>query len=414
MQITRTRAGDFVDLELDGRLDGYWCDHLTATLSDVVRDGGHHVRIDCAQVSFLSSAGVSVLVKFYRELARLNGTFRVVNPSHRVSTVLRLTRLDTLLVVPPGEAVPPPTRERPARQIEAGSVALEVFDLDRLARLTCRAIGSPAPLVAGAFGDEHCASFDSVMPAFAVGIGAFGGSFSECRARFGELISVAGATAYQPGDGTNVADYLVTTGGVGSDIRLLYCLACEGRFSHLIRFESIQRGATVGLSRLLTGCLDAMEAGSLGIVIVAETSGLLGAALRRSPTQPPDAGGFFSHPGVRTRLTFTAERAFAGSLALVAGVVSRASGCDRWGGGQLRPVAADVLGHLHAAAFRFRPLRKAMIDLDETVTGLFEPDQLLGVLHLLNDDRGVAGAGESQFVSGACWIGQIADDSPAA
>ena len=51
-----------------------------------------------------------------------------------------------------------------------------------------------------------------------------------------------------------------------------------------------------------------------------------------------------------------------------------------------------------------------MIDLDETVTGLFEPDQLLGVLHLLNDDRGVAGGGESQFVAGACWIGQIADD----
>ncbi len=288
MQITRTRAGDFVDLELDGRLDGYWCDHLTATLSDVIRDGGHHIRIDCAQVSFLSSAGVSVLVKFYRELARLNGTFRVVNPSHRVSTVLRLTRLDTLLMVPPGEAVPPPTRERPARQIEAGSVALEVFDLDRLARLTCRAIGSPAPLVAGAFGDEHCASFDSVMPAFAVGIGAFGGSFSECRARFGELISVAGATAYQPGDGTNVADYLVTTGGVGSDIRLLYCLACEGRFSHLIRFEAIQRGATVGLSRLLTGCLDAMEAGSLGIVIVAETSGIAGG--RATPLAHAAAG----------------------------------------------------------------------------------------------------------------------------
>jgi len=409
MEITRTRAGDFVDLELVGRLDGYWCDHLTATLSDVIRDGSHHVRVDCAQVSFLSSAGVSALVKCYRELARINGTFHVVNPSHRVSTILRVTRLDTLLIVPAGEAVPQPMRERPVRRIEAGSVGLEVFDLDRSARLTCRAIGSPAPLAAGAFGEEHCTAFDSIMPAFAVGIGAFGGSFSECRARFGELISVAGATAYQPGDGTNVADYLVTTGGVGSDIRLLYCLACEGRFSHLIRFDTVQRGATVGLSQVLSGCLDATEASSLGVVIVAETSGLLGAALRRSPTQPSDDGGFFSHPGVRTRLTFTAERAFAGTLALVAGVVSRAAG-ERRVGGQLRPVATDAVGHFHAAAFRFRPLRKAMIDLDETVTGLFEPDQLLGVLHLLNDDRGVAGGGESQFVAGACWIGQIADD----
>ena len=30
------------------------------------------------------------------------------------------------------------------------------------------------------------------------------------------------------------------------------------------------------------------------------------------------------------------------------------------------------------------------------------------MLHLLHDDRGAAGAGESEFVRGACWIGPIA------
>jgi hypothetical protein len=55
-----------------------------------------------------------------------------------------------------------------------------------------------------------------------------------------------------------------------------------------------------------------------------------------------------------------------------------------------------------------------MIELNETVAGLFEPDQLLGVMHLLNDDRGAAGAGESEFVTGACWIGPIAGDDRAA
>src|SRR6476661_5554607 len=342
MQIARKRTDDIVEMQVIGRLDGYWCDHLTAALSDAIHEGSHHIRVDCAQVTFLSSAGVSALVKCYRELTRINGTFRVVNPSDRVSTVLRLTRLDTMLIMPGAEAAAAPTRERPARRIEVGSVALEVFDLDRVARLTCRAIGSPAPLAAGVFAEEHCTSLESIRPALAVGVGAFGGNFSECRARFGELISVAGATAYQPGDGTNVADYLLTTGDVGSDIRLLYGLACEGRFSHLVRFDTIDRGGTVGLSPLLSACLDATEASAFGVVIVAETSGLLGAALRRSPTQAPEDGGFFSHPGVRTRLTFTAERAFRGSLALVAGVVRRAAGSDGPSSAQLRPVAPNL------------------------------------------------------------------------
>ena len=63
---------------------------------------------------------------------------------------------------------------------------------------------------------------------------------------------------------------------------------------------------------------------------------------------------------------------------------------------------------MHAAAFRFRPIRKGPIDFTETVAGLFEPDQLMGVLHLLHDDRGAGGAGESELVRGACWVGPIA------
>src|SRR5262245_51292074 len=113
MQIARKRTDDIVEMQVVGRLDGYWCDHLTAALSDAIREGSHHIRVDCAQVTFLSSAGVSALVKCYRELARINGTFRVVNPSDRVSTVLRLTRLDTMLIMPAEEAVAPPTRDRP-------------------------------------------------------------------------------------------------------------------------------------------------------------------------------------------------------------------------------------------------------------------------------------------------------------
>src|SRR5205823_13665787 len=124
------------------------------------------------------------------------------------------------------------------------------FDLDARAPLTYRAVGTAGPLATGAFGDQHCVSLESLVPTFAIGVGAFGDSFADCRARFGELVSVAGATAYQPADGTNVADYLVAKGPLGSDIRLLYGLACDGAFTHLVRFEPVQSGAAVTPSQL--------------------------------------------------------------------------------------------------------------------------------------------------------------------
>ena len=407
MQIVQKRAGEIVELELVGRLDGYWCDHLSTTLTEVLRNGNHHIRVDCAQVTYLTSAGIGVLMRFHQELARIHGTFQVLNPSPAVSTVIRVTRLDQFLMPPPTATAAAPVREAPSRRLEHQEVALEVFDLDPHGALTCRAIGTAAPLTSGAFEEKHCTNFALRIPTLAVGVGAFGGSFSDCRSRFGELVSVAGSTAYQPGDGTNVADYLVAGGHLGADIHLLYCLACEGHFSQLVRFEA-EPGAEVGLSRLLSCCFEAAGGDSLGVVVVGEAAGLVGAALRQSPTETTGPGGLFAHPGVRSRVTFTSERAFPHSVALAAGVVTRDPGVVAKPAEQLRPIGGGFAGHFHAAAFRFRPVRKGRIDLGETVRGLFDAGQLLGVLHLLSDDRVIAGSGESEFVRGACWIGPIA------
>jgi anti-anti-sigma factor len=406
MEITRKYTGGLVDLELAGRLDGYWSDHLTSALSEIVRGGEHHIRIDCSRVSFLSSAGIAVLMKFHKELGRISGSFHVVNASPPVTAVLRMTRLDTHLIARPGPATPQPIEEHPARRFERDGISFGVFDLEESAVLACRAMGTAAPLAECAFTADQSTSLAGLAPTLVVGVGAFGDSFADCQARFGELLSVAGATAYQPADGTNVPDYLVAHGALGADIRVLYCLVCDGHFSHLVRFETLQADATVTLSALLAGCFEAAPTESLGIVVVSEAAGLVGAALRRSPAQPVDKGGLFDHPAVRTRLTFTAERAFARSVALVAGVVTR-PGLHPDRHDQLRPIGREYDGHLHAAAFRFRPIRKGPIDFRETVTNLFEADQLLGVVHLLHDDRGAAGAGESEFVRGACWVGPI-------
>ena len=79
----------------------------------------------------------------------------------------------------------------------------------------------------------------------------------------------------------------------------------------------------------------------------------------------------------------------------------------------LRPLGPkpDLSGHFHAAAFTYRPVQKGEINLKDTVRSLFETQSLQGVLHLLGDDRSIAGAGESEFVRGAFWVGPISEIS---
>jgi hypothetical protein len=131
---------------------------------------------------------------------------------------------------------------------------------------------------------------------------------------------------------------------------------------------------------------------------------LVGAALRRSPAAERAS---FDYPDIRRWLSFSTERLFARSLALVAGIASpTASGPFE---SLLRPLGSGSgpFGHFHAAAFSYRPLQKGEIDLQSTVTGLFESENLQGVLHLLGDNRPAAGPQQSEFVRGACWLSAL-------
>jgi len=75
----------------------------------------------------------------------------------------------------------------------------------------------------------------------------------------------------------------------------------------------------------------------------------------------------------------------------------------------IRPLGpgTPIAGHFHAAAFSYRPLQKGEIELKKTVRSLFETQALQGLLHLLSDDRAIAGAGQSEFVRGACWLAPL-------
>jgi len=138
---------------------------------------------------------------------------------------------------------------------------------------------------------------------------------------------------------------------------------------------------------------------------VAESAGLVGAALRRSPAAV--AGAIetpFNYPEVRSWLSFSTERLYSRSLALVSGIAANSECASLTP--MLRPLGTEAwpAGHFHAAAFSYRPLKKGSIDLNATVTTLFETETLQGVLHLLSDTREAAGPQQSEFVRGACWI----------
>jgi anti-anti-sigma factor len=408
MEITRTPGAEQFEIKLKGRLDAIWSDHVSRALDECIRGGEHTLAVDMSEVDYISSAGIRILVIFARQLKAIHGRLTVINPSSAVRSVLQLAGLGSLLSISADAATTASAVPRPAlRQVVLplrGSV-VDAYDLQPDGVLKVEQIGDATEWLAGQMPSHRPSGVEFPVNVMGLGCGAFGSSDASNGVFPGEFLAAGGAAVCQPADGASKPDYMLLQGALTPTVNVNYGLVGRGRFQRLLRFDKGAEQTHVPLSAVVQVCFDAVGSDSVGIVMVAETSALVGASLQRTPgSQSVGEGrGIFAFPEVRDWLSFTAESAFANTTTLVVGLATREShGADLR---LLRPLvhSGQIRGHFHAVAFPYRPLRKGQIDLADTVQALFEGEQLLGMLHLLNDWRPGSGAGESRFLRGACW-----------
>jgi anti-anti-sigma factor len=404
VEIVTQQLGDALEVKANGRLDNYWCEHLQRNLEELIRRGDHHLQLNFSEVSYLSSAGVGLLVKFYRQLKAIGGSFVIIAPSQHVKMVIDLCHLSPLLLSRQAAAAPA-VSQLESRCFATSAASFELVERPVTRTLAYEIIGDPALLKTSGFGCQDCRTVRFPASTFGFGLGAFGNSFEDARERFGEFLAVEGSAAYLPTDGTNVSDYMISRGDLVPELNILYGLRCEGDFSHLLRFEASKSTGAISLANIVGTALEVSGSPVIGLVMIAESAGLVGAALRRSPSSESAS---FQYPDIRAWMSFSTERLYSRSLALVTGVSSSADSGPL--AALLRPLGARAgpVGHFHAAAFSYRPLQKGEIDLKSTVTALFESENLQGVLHLLTDDRQSAGYQQSEFTRGTCWISALA------
>ena len=407
MDIERIERDGFLELSIRGRMDAYWSELMAAAVGETLHEGRHSVRVNLSRTDYISSAGIGALVSLYKQFAAVNGSFGVVEPSRQVKQVIEMVGLAPMLFGT-AAAAPAPAREPEFERRDVAGTGFEIHDYTVGATMECALVGRPERLREAAFSEEDCHVLSAAPRRLALGLGAFGGNFSDCRGRFGEFLAVAGAAACQPTDGAHHPDYMVASASFVPRVAALYGLSCDGDFARLVRFESASGKDPAPLSRILATCLNSVDAETAGIVMLAETAGLMGVQLTRPPVgDGVRSANLFAFPEIRSWLSFSPEHSYPRSLALIAGVVSTRPAPLLMP--FVRPLRKEspLHGHLHAAAFGYRPLQKGKIDLAASVRGLFEAGGPQGLLHLLADDRQISGGGESELLRGACWIGPV-------
>src|SRR5262245_25866676 len=97
MEITAHTLDGRHRLHLRGRLDASWADYVANAIESAVRAGQHHIDLHFGAVDYISSAGIRVLLKYYKQLNAVRGALRVVEPIAPVLAVLELSGIASLL-----------------------------------------------------------------------------------------------------------------------------------------------------------------------------------------------------------------------------------------------------------------------------------------------------------------------------
>ncbi|NUR07539.1 MAG: STAS domain-containing protein [Nocardioidaceae bacterium] len=80
-----------------GEIDAATADSLSTAVTGALEDGSPRVLVDFAQVTFIDSTGLGVLVKAHRGAGEKGAIFGVVHPTPQTLKLIRVLGLDLLL-----------------------------------------------------------------------------------------------------------------------------------------------------------------------------------------------------------------------------------------------------------------------------------------------------------------------------
>jgi anti-sigma B factor antagonist len=249
MQIRKNATEGLVEMRVVGRLDGYWAPQLAAELDDVIREGHNRIRLNLSGLEYLSSAGIQVLVRYYQELSKRQGSLDIARPSDPVRKVLGLSGLNVLLArAEPAAAAPAGTH-----RYEIGGARFEA-SVSRGASQQCRVRRPNSSLP---FGGLTC-----WQDTLAIGFGAF--TVNGAGEQFGPFLAVAGAAVCLPAEGRGTPDYMLSSGSFVPDLRVETSIVSEGLFAGRAAFA----GAPATLGELAGAALEILETDLAALAIV--------------------------------------------------------------------------------------------------------------------------------------------------
>jgi len=96
--ITETVGDGICRITAKGRIDANTADMLLDKLENAVNEGQKAIILNMSQIAYLSSVGIRVILKIFKQAEQAGGSFNIERPSEIVKNVLGMVALEEMLV----------------------------------------------------------------------------------------------------------------------------------------------------------------------------------------------------------------------------------------------------------------------------------------------------------------------------
>ena len=98
LKITENIDNGICRIEAQGRVDSNTAEFLLVKLEDALNNGQKVIILNMAKVNYLSSIGIRVILKIFKQASENGGSFNIDHPSEIVRNVLGMVALKEMLV----------------------------------------------------------------------------------------------------------------------------------------------------------------------------------------------------------------------------------------------------------------------------------------------------------------------------
>jgi anti-anti-sigma factor len=292
MKIERSDQNGVCVAALTGRLDGFGAKEAEKLVAGEKISAP--LLLDCAELSYLSSAGVRFLLGMQRAAAGSGSAFALSGLQPFCLSVMEMSGLSGMIPVYASVA-------EAVRAMQAGSAAVEggercetdagtfVFHPVGSTAGTIDILGDIANVIDCAITPELVAGKPFFESEYSLGLGALGGRAEDYLPVMGEAIMVAGTMVWLPTDGNDTPDYMIPRKASTSVVlQTGFNASIRGGFNEFVEFTAAP-GRPASVREIYRSLFDLAKTrrpdyrGVIGLAMRAEISEAFGAGITKSP-----------------------------------------------------------------------------------------------------------------------------------